>query len=70
MESGMMGYDAQWNSHPWMWIGEVLWFLLFAGLALALAAALTRDRVRDPGREDTGGAVGRSALQLRKRDMI
>jgi putative membrane protein len=79
MEWGMIGYDAQWHGHPWVWIGHVLWFLLFAGLALAVAAALTRDRRQDFGggkkpddildERYARGEIGRDEFLLRKRDL-
>lgn len=66
MDMGMMGYDAQWHGYPWVWIGHFLWFLLFAGLALALVAAVTRDGGRDRG----GGGNPRDEFPGHKRDLI
>ncbi len=76
---GMMGHDGQWYGHPWAWIGHGLWFLLFAGLAIALVVALNRYRGENigGGKNARGileeryarGEIDREEFLLRKRDL-
>ena len=59
---GMMGNDGQWYVHPWMWLGHGLWFLLIAGLGIALVVVLSRYLGRGEG---GGGKNARDILEER-----
>lgn len=75
---GMMGYDGQWYGHPWAWFGHGLWFLLFAGLGIALVVILSRHLGQGGGGKNARaileeryarGEIDREEFLARKRDL-